>query len=81
MKITLKQVDAFTLVPLTGNPAGVVMKADGLTPQQMQVIAREMAVPETAFILPASTPSAWRPRASPRRLPRFSGQHWRSGST
>jgi len=58
MKITLKQVDAFTLVPLTGNPAGVVMKADGLTPQQMQVIAREMAVPETAFILPASTPSA-----------------------
>jgi trans-2,3-dihydro-3-hydroxyanthranilate isomerase len=58
MKITLKQVDAFTLVPLTGNPAGVVMKADGLTPQQMQVIAREIAVPETAFILPASTPSA-----------------------
>jgi trans-2,3-dihydro-3-hydroxyanthranilate isomerase len=58
MKITLKQVDAFTLVPLTGNPAGVVMKADGLTQQQMQVIAREMAVPETAFILPASTPSA-----------------------
>jgi trans-2,3-dihydro-3-hydroxyanthranilate isomerase len=58
MKITLKQVDAFTLVPLTGNPAGVVMNADGLTPQQMQVIAREMAVPETAFILPASTPSA-----------------------
>jgi len=58
MKITLKQVDAFTVVPLTGNPAGVVMKADGLTPQQMQVIAREMAVPETAFILPASTPSA-----------------------
>jgi PhzF family phenazine biosynthesis protein len=58
MKITLKQVDAFTLVPLTGNPAGVVMNASGLTPQQMQVIAREMAVPETAFILPASTPSA-----------------------
>lgn len=57
-RITIKQVDAFTEVPLTGNPAGVVLNADGLTDQQMQTIAREMYVPETAFVLPATTPSA-----------------------
>ena len=58
MKIAIKQVDAFTEVPLTGNPAGVVPAAEGLTDQQMQTIAREMALPETAFVLPAGTPGA-----------------------
>jgi trans-2,3-dihydro-3-hydroxyanthranilate isomerase len=58
MKVNIKKVDAFTETPLTGNPAGVVLKADGLTPEQMQGIAREMSVPETAFILPPSLPSA-----------------------
>ena len=58
MKISIKQVDAFTETPLTGNPAGVVLNADGLTDQQMQTIAREMSVSETAFILPSATPTA-----------------------
>ena len=58
MKISVKQVDAFTETPLTGNPAGVVLKADGLSDRQMQMIAREMSVPETAFILPPSIPGA-----------------------
>lgn len=57
-RITIKQVDAFTDTPLRGNPAGVVLHAQGLTDQHMQSIAREMAVPETAFILPASKPGA-----------------------
>jgi PhzF family phenazine biosynthesis protein len=57
-KIRIKQVDAFTETPLTGNPAGVVLDAGGLTDEQMQMIAREMSVSETAFILPASTPAA-----------------------
>ena len=57
-RINIKQVDAFTDVPLMGNPAGVVLNAQGLSDQQMQAIAREMAVPETAFILPASKPGA-----------------------
>ena len=57
-KIAVKQVDAFTETPLTGNPAGVVLSAKGLTDQQMQIVAREMALPETAFILPATTPDA-----------------------
>lgn len=58
MNISIKQVDAFTLDPLTGNPAGVVLNAEGLTDQQMQTIAREMAVPETAFILSPATSAA-----------------------
>lgn len=57
-KIAVKQVDAFTDTPLTGNPAGVVQEASGLTDQQMEAIAREMAVPATAFILPPSTAAA-----------------------
>ncbi|QFU83308.1 PhzF family phenazine biosynthesis protein [Natronorubrum aibiense] len=44
------QVDAFTDEPLTGNPAGVVPDADGLSDAQMQAIAAEMAVSETAFL-------------------------------
>jgi trans-2,3-dihydro-3-hydroxyanthranilate isomerase len=57
MKIAVKKVDAFTETPLTGNPAGVVPNGEALTSEQMQVIAREMAVSETAFVLPASTPA------------------------
>jgi PhzF family phenazine biosynthesis protein len=58
MRIHIKQVDAFTETPLTGNPAGVVANAEGLSDQHMQTVAREMSVPETAFILPPSTPAA-----------------------
>jgi trans-2,3-dihydro-3-hydroxyanthranilate isomerase len=58
IKIPVKQVDAFTETPLTGNPAGVVVNAEGLTDKQMQMIAREMSVPETAFVLPPSVPGA-----------------------
>jgi trans-2,3-dihydro-3-hydroxyanthranilate isomerase len=47
-------VDAFTDEPLTGNAAGVVPDADGLDDEQMQAIARELAVSETAFLHPAT---------------------------
>lgn len=47
----LYQVDAFTRTPFTGNPAGVVPYADGLSERQMQAIARELNNSETAFIL------------------------------
>ena len=50
----LKVVDAFTRMKFAGNPAGVVLDADGLTDLQMQLIAREVNAPETAFILPAT---------------------------
>ncbi len=57
-KIKIKQVDAFTTVPHTGNPAGVVTDAKDLTDGQMQTIAREMNLSETAFILPPTKPGA-----------------------
>jgi trans-2,3-dihydro-3-hydroxyanthranilate isomerase len=56
--ITIKQIDAFTTTPHTGNPAGVVLDAVGLTDAGMQSIAREMNLSETAFILPASRAGA-----------------------
>lgn len=50
---TLYVVDAFTRTPLTGNPAGVVLDAEGLTDEQMLAVARELRHSETAFVLPA----------------------------
>ncbi len=57
-KSTIKQVDAFTRQVFTGNPAGVVVKAGGLTEKQKKRIASEMNLSETAFILPAENPEA-----------------------
>lgn len=49
--LRLFQVDAFTTQTLCGNPAGVVLDADGLSSQQMQAIARELNTSDTAFVL------------------------------
>ncbi len=46
-----RQVDAFTRRPLGGNPAAVVLDADDLTDEQMQAIAIEMNLSETAFVM------------------------------
>ncbi|WP_158057854.1 PhzF family phenazine biosynthesis protein [Halorussus halophilus] len=45
------QVDAFTTEPFGGNAAGVVPEADELSETQMQAIADELALSETAFFL------------------------------
>lgn len=50
----IKQVDAFTDRAFTGNPAAVLLDASGLSDEQMQLIAREMNLSETAFVLPAT---------------------------
>lgn len=44
------QIDAFTKERFSGNPAGVVVNADGLTDAQMQQIAKELNNSETAFL-------------------------------
>lgn len=44
------QVHAFTSNILKGNAAGVVLNADGLSDQDLQVIARDLNLTETAFI-------------------------------
>jgi len=48
-KINIYQVDAFTDQPFNGNPAGVTF-GDDLTPLEMQSIAKEMNLAETAFL-------------------------------
>lgn len=50
-RIRIKQVDVFTSTPLAGNAAGVITEADDLTDEEMQKIAREMNLSETAFVL------------------------------
>jgi len=51
----LYQIDSFTKEKLTGNPAGVITNADGLTEYEMQKIARELNNSETAFIFSSNT--------------------------
>jgi PhzF family phenazine biosynthesis protein len=46
----LYQVDSFTKEKFSGNPAGVITNADGLSKEEMQKIARELNNSETAFI-------------------------------
>lgn len=50
----IKHVNAFTSELFCGNPAGVVLDAQGLSDQKMQMIARQLNLSETAFILPAT---------------------------
>ena len=50
-EIEIKQIDAFTKTPFQGNPAGVVLRAESLNTRQMQKIAKEMNLSETAFIV------------------------------
>ena len=50
-RIRIFQVDAFTTERFTGNPAGVVLDADGLTDAEMLAIARELNNADTAFVL------------------------------
>lgn len=58
MKLPVWLVDAFTKQTFHGNPAGVVPEANGLSPLQMQTIAREIHASETAFVLEADSPQA-----------------------
>ena len=50
------QVDSFTKEKFKGNPAGVVLNADGLSEQQMLSIARELNNSETAFVFSPQGP-------------------------
>lgn len=52
-KLTVYQIDSFTKTKFKGNPAGVVVNADGLSDTQMQVITRELNNSETAFLFQA----------------------------
>ncbi|HSO20838.1 MAG TPA: PhzF family phenazine biosynthesis protein [Desulfosarcina sp.] len=46
-------MDAFTSEPFSGNPCAVLPQAEGLTDAQMQKIALETNLSETAFVFPS----------------------------
>jgi PhzF family phenazine biosynthesis protein len=50
------QVDAFTDTRFSGNPATVVLDADGCSDEAMSAIAREFSHAETAFVSAADAP-------------------------
>ncbi len=52
----IHHVDAFTRTPFTGNPANVVLDADGRDDATLAAIAREFPGSETAFVLAADAP-------------------------
>ncbi len=54
----IKHVDAFTGEPFSGNPAGVVLDASGMSDSVMQKIANELNLSETAFLLPPTIKGA-----------------------
>jgi PhzF family phenazine biosynthesis protein len=51
MGLTIVQVDAFTNIPFTGNPAAVCVLPEPREERWMQNVAREMNLSETAFLL------------------------------
>lgn len=60
MAIPLLQIDAFTQQPYRGNPAAVCWLTQPLPDAQLQAIAAEMNLSETAFLL--ADESAWQLR-------------------
>ncbi len=58
MRIPFKQVDVFTSVRFKGNPVAVVLRANGLTTEQMQQIANWTNLSETTFVVPTVNPQA-----------------------
>ncbi|MEC2514540.1 PhzF family phenazine biosynthesis isomerase, partial [Bacillus cereus] len=49
--INVFHYDAFTNKPNKGNPAGIVLEADGLTEEEMQIIAEKVGYNEITFVL------------------------------
>ncbi|NEX63933.1 PhzF family phenazine biosynthesis protein [Noviherbaspirillum galbum] len=57
-RVPFKTVDVFTTTPFQGNPVAVVMDASGLSPEQMQQIARWTNLSETTFVIPVTAQGA-----------------------
>lgn len=49
--------DVFTDTPFLGNPLAIIPDADGLSTAQMQVLAQELNLSETIFVLRPDTPA------------------------
>lgn len=51
-------VDVFAEKPFSGRPAAVFTDARGLETQQMQIIAKELGLPQSAFVVPSDLANA-----------------------
>jgi PhzF family phenazine biosynthesis protein len=58
-RVTYLLVDAFTEQPGHGNRAGVILDAEGLTPEDMQRVASILRVSETVFVTRAFDADHW----------------------
>jgi len=56
MQYHFEQVDVFTKKRFAGNPLAVFTEAQGLSPEDMQRVAREMNLSETTFVVPSTIP-------------------------
>ncbi|AIV41005.1 MULTISPECIES: PhzF family phenazine biosynthesis protein [unclassified Curtobacterium] len=61
MRSEVLRYTAFAAEPGGGNPAGIVLDAEGMTDDEMLAVAQEVAYPETAFVV-ARTPDGARVR-------------------
>lgn len=61
MKFHYQLVDVFTDTPFGGNALAVFDDADALSTTQMQTIAAELNLSETAFVLKSTIADASRP--------------------
>jgi len=57
MKYTFHIVDVFSSTPFGGNQLAVLPEAEGISPEGMQKIARELNFGETTFVLPRKDPA------------------------
>jgi len=53
-KVRYERVDVFASKPFGGNPLAVFPDARNLSPREMQLLAKEMNLSETTFVLPPS---------------------------
>lgn len=57
-RLLWKQVDVFADRPLCGSAVAVFLDGRSLDPDEMEAVAREVNLAETAFVLPPTTPDA-----------------------
>ena len=57
MALAFHTLDVFTDRRFGGNPLAVVLDADALAPDEMQVVARELNLSETVFVLKPENPA------------------------
>jgi PhzF family phenazine biosynthesis protein len=58
VSLPFAQVDVFTHTAFLGNPVAIVLDADGITPEEMQRVARWTNLSETTFVVAPTDPIA-----------------------